>query len=46
MKRPEGWELKLLRALNEPLPLVERPFALIAERVGVSEQQVLSRIQA
>ncbi len=46
MKYTEGWELELLRALNEPLPLVDRPFALIAERANVTEEQVLSQIKA
>ena len=46
MKYSEGWELELLRALNEPLPLVERPFALVAGRVGVSEEEVLRQIKS
>mgnify|MGYP000334928875 CR=1 FL=1 len=31
-------------ALSAPLPLTPRPFAAIAERVGVSEGQVLDRL--
>jgi DNA-binding Lrp family transcriptional regulator len=40
------WEQRLVAALNEPLPLVERPFAAVADRVGVSEGEVLERLRA
>jgi DNA-binding Lrp family transcriptional regulator len=46
MKPFEAWEIRLVRALSAPLPLTPRPFAAIAERVGVSEGQVLDRLQA
>ena len=37
-------ERRLVSVLQEGLPLFARPFALIAERVGVSENDVLTRI--
>lgn len=46
MKPFEEWEIRLVRALSEPLPLVSRPFAELAARVGISEQEVLDRIHA
>ena len=37
-------ERRLVSVLQEGLPLFMRPFALIAERIGASENEVLSRI--
>ncbi len=37
-------ERRLVSVLQEGLPLFIRPFALIAERIGASESEVLSRI--
>lgn len=36
---------RLLAALQEGLPLLERPFALIAERIGTSENEVMAAIR-
>lgn len=36
---------RLVSVLQEGLPIFIRPFALIAERIGVSEQEVLERIR-
>jgi DNA-binding Lrp family transcriptional regulator len=38
-------ERRLVSVLQEGLPLFIRPFALIAERIGVSEPEVLGRIR-
>ncbi|HEX6733711.1 MAG TPA: Lrp/AsnC family transcriptional regulator [Azonexus sp.] len=38
-------ERRLVSVLQEGLPLFMRPFALIAERIGASESDVLSRIR-
>lgn len=46
MRAFEDWELRLLRVLEGPLPLVSRPFAEIAEKSGVTEEQVLQRTKA
>jgi DNA-binding Lrp family transcriptional regulator len=37
-------ERRLVSVLQEGLPLFMRPFAMIAERIGASESDVLSRI--
>ena len=37
-------ERRLVSVLQEGLPLFMRPFALIAERIGASENEVMSRI--
>jgi DNA-binding Lrp family transcriptional regulator len=37
---------RLLAALEEGLPLVSRPFAALAERVGLAEEEVLARLEA
>ena len=43
--RPVGEaERRLISVLQEGLPLFIRPFALIAERIGASESEVLGRI--
>jgi len=37
---------RLLERLQDPLPLVERPFAVVADDLGLSEDEVLRRIGA
>lgn len=39
------FERRLVSVLQEGLPLFIRPFALIAERIGVSEPEVIGRIR-
>jgi DNA-binding Lrp family transcriptional regulator len=39
-------ERALVRALDQQIPAVERPFAVIADRLGMREEDVLSRLQA
>jgi len=46
MRAFKDWELGLLRAMEGPLPLVEKPFAELADRAGVSEGQAIARIKA
>lgn len=41
-----GWEMALIGVLGEPLPLVASPFAVLAQRVGISEADVLERLGA
>ena len=36
----------LVRALQEDLPVVERPFEEIGARIGMSEEEVLQRVRA
>lgn len=38
-------DLQLLSELQNSLPLVERPFAAVGERIGIDEAEVLRRIQ-
>ncbi|WP_428937176.1 AsnC family transcriptional regulator [Fontivita pretiosa] len=38
-------DLKLLDLLQQQVPLVERPFAEIAQRLGIDEAQVLRRVR-
>ena len=45
MNRFDESEIKLLRALNDPLPITPRPFAAIAERCGADEQQIVEKIR-
>lgn len=40
------WEMRLIGVLGEPLPLIDSPFAAIAERAGIAEAEVLDRIRA
>lgn len=42
----QDWEMRLIALLGEPLPLIERPFAAVAERAGIEEAAVLDRIRA
>lgn len=46
MRLFEESEIRLLKALEGPLPLVERPFAELAQRIGISEEQLLERVRA
>ncbi|GBD42943.1 hypothetical protein HRbin40_00403 [bacterium HR40] len=39
-------DLELVRATQEGLPLVERPFLAVASRLGWSEAEVLARLRA
>jgi len=39
-------EKRLVDALGDGLPLVSRPFALIAEQVGISEAEVIETLSA
>lgn len=39
-------EKRLIAALSEGLPLVERPYLALAQRLGVTEEEVLSAISA
>jgi len=36
---------ELLKMMQEGIPLVSRPFAEVAKRLGISEEEVLSRIR-
>ncbi len=36
-------DIRLLRALEAPLPLVERPFADVARRAGLAEDEAIER---
>ncbi|MBX6422551.1 AsnC family transcriptional regulator [Thermosulfurimonas sp. F29] len=42
---PDAETVRLVRAVQEPLPLVPRPFREVAERVGLSEEELLSWIR-
>src|SRR5512142_1874212 len=39
-------DLKLLDLIQQEIPLVERPFTVIAEKLGTTEADVLARLQA
>ena len=39
-------EITLLRALQAPLPLVERPYLEIAKQTGMTEDEVISHLRA
>lgn len=41
----DALDLQLIAAVQAGLPLVSRPYAEIAERLGLSEQEVLARLQ-
>ena len=41
---PEGLDRTLLNAVQKELPLVERPFAALAEQIGTTEDDVLERL--
>ena len=38
-------EKKIIHALQQDLPVVERPFAAVAERVGISESELLEKVR-
>lgn len=42
----DATDKRLLNLLQSAFPLVPRPFALLAERLGISEEEVLSRTRA
>jgi len=42
---PDEKTIRLVRATQEPLPLVPRPFARVASEAGVSEEELLSWIR-
>jgi DNA-binding Lrp family transcriptional regulator len=41
---PDGMDLRILDALQDDIPLVPRPYAVLAERLGISEQVFLERV--
>ncbi|WP_440997799.1 siroheme decarboxylase subunit beta [Arhodomonas sp. SL1] len=43
---PDALDRRIIAATQEGLPLVPRPYAVIAERVGTSESEVMARIRA
>jgi DNA-binding Lrp family transcriptional regulator len=46
MPELEALDKSLLNLIQSDFPLVERPYAALAERVGADEQQVMERIDA
>lgn len=44
MTRPDQTDRALLNLLQEDLPLGHRPFAALAERLGLTEQALLDRV--
>ena len=42
---PDGTDLHILDALQDDIPLVPRPFAAIARRLGIPEQVLLDRLK-
>ena len=45
MTRPDAIDRALLNAAQEDLPLTRRPFARLAERLGLTEDEVLARLR-
>lgn len=43
--RPDELEQRLLNEMQRAFPLVARPFAELAERIGTTEDEVLSRVE-
>ncbi len=43
--KPDDVDQRLLNALQAGIPMVRRPFALVAETVGISEDEVLARMR-
>jgi len=43
---PDARDLALVAAIQDGLPLCERPWARIGERLGMSEAEVLARVRA
>jgi DNA-binding Lrp family transcriptional regulator len=42
---PDATDLHILDALQDDIPLVPRPFAAIAQRLGIPEQDLLERLK-
>ena len=42
---PDKMDLRILDALQDDVPLVPRPFAVLAKRLGISEEVFLKRVQ-
>ena len=42
---PDQTDLAILNALQDDLPLVSRPWKVIAERLGIAETEILGRIK-
>jgi siroheme decarboxylase len=42
---PDLTDLAIINALQDDLPLVSRPWNMIAERLGITETEILDRIQ-
>ena len=42
---PDSTDLHILDALQDDIPLVRRPFAAIAQRLGIPEQVLLDRLK-
>ncbi len=38
-------EMEIVRALQEGLPLVSRPYSLVAEKLGITEKELLNAIR-
>jgi DNA-binding Lrp family transcriptional regulator len=43
--RPDGTDLAILNSLQDDLPLVSRPWEAIANRLGLTEPDLLSRMK-
>jgi siroheme decarboxylase len=43
--RPDGTDLAILDALQDDLPLVARPWKTIADRLGITESDLLARMK-
>jgi len=43
--RPDVTDLRILDAIQNDIPLLPRPFAAIAQRLGIPEQVLLDRLQ-
>jgi DNA-binding Lrp family transcriptional regulator len=46
MTKPAPRDMDLIGAIQEGLPLVSRPYAVIGESIGMSEQEVMDRLEA
>ncbi len=42
---PDQTDLAILTALQDDLPLVSRPWEAIAERLGITETEIISRMK-
>ena len=45
MKNLDATDKKIICALQEEFPLVAEPYKLLAEKVGISEEEFLNRVQ-